>query len=718
MTAENTPPPDGPGPVDWNRYERELDAGQDGAADAEDLDGTARVLVDRPEAQRPGRTTLAALRAAERRPIVPAWLRSAHEAREVAAWALGFAAHVAGFHAVRLPADAGRLAARSPRGLARTLGGWLRWLFDAEGEPLRRASADRADAETYLKLARQRDRRVRWRAILSTLLLAALGTLGVVLLLAPPLLRWAAFACMVAALGVAGRRADRPLIQRAVAVPKAPRLTSDMVVAALGAIGNAAINQALGKTPDAIEFVAPVARDGAHGYRADVNLPLGVTAGDVIERRDRLASGLRRALGCVWPEGVPKVHPGRLLLYVGDEDMATAKQAPWPLAKHGTVDLFRAFAFGTDQRCRPATVTLMFASMVVGAIPRMGKTSALRLLALAAALDALAELHLYELKGTGDLRPLEPVAYRYRSGDDDHKGDVDYGLQGVRLLRTELRRRTEVIRGLPSSACPDSKVTPELARMRHLRLHPIVLVVDECQRWFEHPQHGPEFKEICADLVKRGPAVGIIAIFATQRPDDGSLPAAIRDNAVLRFCLKVTDARANNMVLGSGAYGAGIQATMFTRSDLGIGYLVGEADDPVIVRTHYLDAQAAERVAARARALRQEAGTLAGHAIGEVTEPTGRDTILQDTLAVVPAGEDRLWTETALERLQATHPDRYATWTREQLSAALRAHGIDTNRQINAKTPDGKDANRRGFWRQDLTEALERDRRQRGGEAA
>ena len=82
MTAENTPAPDGPDPVDWDRLEAEI-RGQDGAADAEDQDGTARVLVDSAEAQRPGRTTLAALRAAERRPIVPAWLRSAREARGV-----------------------------------------------------------------------------------------------------------------------------------------------------------------------------------------------------------------------------------------------------------------------------------------------------------------------------------------------------------------------------------------------------------------------------------------------------------------------------------------------------------------------------------------------------------------------------------------------------------------------------------------------------------
>jgi DNA segregation ATPase FtsK/SpoIIIE, S-DNA-T family len=708
----STNPPD-PERFDWQQAEAQLAAGDD-----TDPAEAAPVLVDSPEAQRPDRVTLQGLRQAQRRPILPAWLRSGRELAGMARWALGFAGHVSAYHLCRLPAYSGRLVARSPHGLARTLGGWRRWLFDAEGEPLRRAAADRADAETYLKLARQRDRRVRWRAFLTYVLLAVLAVAAVILALAPGWARLLLVAAALAVLGKLGQPADRPLIQRAVVVPKAPRLTSDMVVAALGVLQIPLINQTLAKKPDASDwFCNPIHRDGP-GWRADVDLPLGVTAGEVIERRDRLASGLRRQLGCVWPEGVPAVHPGRLLLYVSHQDMATAKQPPWPLGKHGTVDLFRAFPFGTDQRGRQAAITLMFAAMVIGSIPRMGKTFSARLLALAAALDVLAELHLYELKGTGDFRPLEPVAYRYRAGDDDHKGDIDYGLAGVRLLGEELRRRAEVIRGLPTNLCPESKVTPELARMRHLRLHPILLIVDECQRWFEHPSYGAEFKAICADLVKRGPAVGIIPVFATQRPDDGSLPAAIRDNAVLRFCLKVTDAKANNMVLGSGAYGAGIQATMFARSDKGIGYLVGEADDPVVVRTYQVDAQGAERIVARARTLRQEAGTLAGHAVGKIAEQGRRDTILEDALAAVPVGEDRLWTETALERLQAARPEVYAAWTREQLSAALRAHGIDTNRQINAKTPDGKDANRRGFWRQDVADALQRSRRQRGGEAA
>ena len=66
----------------------------------------------------------------------------------------------------------------------------------------------------------------------------------------------------------------------------------------------------------------------------------------------------------------------------------------------------------------------MFVSVIIGAIPRMGKTFLLRLLLLICALDVRAEIHAYDLKGTGDLAPLRPVAHRYRAGDEAE--DIEY----------------------------------------------------------------------------------------------------------------------------------------------------------------------------------------------------------------------------------------------------------------------------------------------------
>ncbi|MFB7800931.1 hypothetical protein, partial [Isoptericola sp. NPDC056134] len=191
-------------------------------------------------------------------------------------------------------------------------------------------------------------------------------------------------------------------------------------------------------------------------------------------------------------------------------------------------------------------VTLMFASVIVGSIPRMGKTFLMRLFLLIAALDPRAELYAFDFKGTGDFGALEPVCHRYRAGDEDE--DILYVLESLRELRTELRRRAKVIKSLPRSRCPESKVTPALANDKTLGLHPIVAGFDECQVPFEHDKYGPEIEEICTDLGKRGPALGMTMLFGTQRPDAKSLPTGISANAVLRFCLKVMGQPANDMV--------------------------------------------------------------------------------------------------------------------------------------------------------------------------
>jgi S-DNA-T family DNA segregation ATPase FtsK/SpoIIIE len=251
------------------------------------------------------------------------------------------------------------------------------------------------------------------------------------------------------------------------------------------------------------------------------------------------------------------------------------------------------------------------------------------------------------------------------------------------------------------------------AGLRSLRLHLVVLGVDECQRWFEHPTHGAELQATCEDLVRRGPALGIIPLFGTQRPDAKSLPTAISANAVLRLCLKVMGQTENDMVLGTSAYKNGIRATMFARADRGIGYLAGEGDDPQIVRCFYVDAPAAERIVARARALRERAGTLSGHALGEDPEPAdaSASSLLGDVLAVVPADQARVWNQTVVARLAELRPQVYAGWGPEQLTAALKPHGITTGQVWGTDPVTGEGANRRGIDRHAVAQAAARAHR-------
>ncbi|MDI3406052.1 cell division protein FtsK [Streptomyces cavernicola] len=679
-------------------------AGSGDSEDTESADPDKTVLVDRPAPASAGPGYLGRLRSARRRDVVPVWLRSVSELKTATAWVARHYTHSAGYHALRSPVYAARLTLQAPVGAAKFIGSTLRWVTDAEGAPVRAAAVRREDAGEYLALSRKRDGRVRLRSIITVLaMFFGIGTALAIYVLAPGWLQAISVGALVAALGFNGRRADAPVINRAVEMPKATKLTSDIVLRALGALGIAPINQAQAKGRDGFEFTAPITRDGP-GWRAEGNLPYGVTVTDVIERRDKLASGLRRPLGCVWPEAVPDEHTGRLVLWVGDQDMSSTKKPKWPLLTSGSVDLFKPVPYGTDQRGRWVNVTLMYIAGVIGAIPRMGKTFLLRLLLLMAALDARAELHTYDMKGTGDLDPVgNAVSHRHAAGDDDES--IQYALNDFRALREELRRRTKVIRSLPRDICPESKVTSALADKRSLGLHPIVIGVDECQVLFEHPDYGKEFEEIATDLVKRGPATGIVLLLATQRPDAKALPTGISANASARWCLKVMGQLENDMVLGTSAYKRGVRATMFSWGDKGIHYFVGEGSDARIVGSVYVDGPTADAIGARARKAREKAGLLSGYALGE--EPQTAETsydLLADILAVVPAKEAKAWSETVVARLAELRPDTYEGWEPDGLAAALKPHGISTI-QVGRRV-DGKVVNRRGIARTDITTAI------------
>ncbi|MFF7854120.1 cell division protein FtsK [Streptomyces sp. NPDC007904] len=660
----------------------------------------APVPVDNPNLPGPGVVE------EKRKPILPPWLRDRAEFTTAAGHTAARLGYATAYHGVRLPWYGLQLAAMSPRGACRFVTSTNRWIWDREAAPLRDHAVRTEDVDEYLHLARLRGNRVRLRGLVAVV--AAVFGLGFALwlyVMAPAFL-YAFAAGGVLTLGYFGQQPDAPVIGPAVLRTELQKLTGTIVLRGLDAIGNPKISAAIkkGGDMDGMRFTSEIVRDGP-GYRADLDLPYGVTPDDIMEKREQLASGLRRKVGCVWPSGDPDEHEGRLVLWVGDKPMNETTKPAWPLLKDGQVDLFKPVVFGNDQRMRWVEVTLMFVAIVIGSVPRMGKTFLLRLLLLIAALDPRAWLLAFDLKGTGDLGALEPVAHRYRAGEEDE--DVEYILHALREVKEELRRRAKVIKSLPRSRCPESKVTPALANDKSLGLHPIVLGIDECQVLFEHEKHGAEIESICTDITKRGPALGIIGIYATQRPDAKSLPSGISANAILRFCLKVQTHQANDMVLGASMYKSGIRATMFSRRDLGICWMAGEGDDPRIVASAFVDAPGAELVVARARKMREEYGNITGHALGEGPSATVGMDILGDVLKVVAAKEEQVWNERVAARLAELLPDVYGGWTAVNVTQALKPWGV-TIRDVWGETDDGEKATRRGFRRADVVAAVTR----------
>ncbi|MGW2232513.1 cell division protein FtsK [Streptomyces sp. NPDC001759] len=658
------------------------------------------VPVDNPNLPAPGVTD------EKRKPILPPWLTDRTEFAAGAKHTAARLGYASAYHALRLPWYSLQLAMMSPRGACRFVSSTNRWLWDREAAPLRDYAVRTEDVDEYLHLARLRGNRVRLRGLVTVVgCVFGFGFALWLYVMAPEFL-YAFAAGGVLTLGYFGQQPDAPVIGPAVMRTELQKLTGTIVLRALDAIGNPKISAAIkrGGDMDGMRFTSEITRDGP-GYRADLDLPYGVTPDDVMEKREALASGLRRKVGCVWPSGDENEHEGRLVLWVGDKPMNETSKPAWPLLKDGQVDLFKPVVFGNDQRMRWVEVTLMFASIVIGAVPRMGKTFLLRLLMLICALDPRAVLLAFDLKGTGDFGALEPVCHRYRAGEEDE--DVEYILHALREIKAELRRRAKVIKSLPRSRCPESKVTPALASDKSLGLHPIAISIDECQVLFEHEKYGAELESICTDITKRGPALGIIGMYATQRPDAKSLPTGISANAVLRFCLKVMNHTANDLVLGTGSYKSGIRATMFSRKDLGICYMAGEGDDPRIVSSAFIDAPKAEQVVARARKLREEYGNITGHAIGEGPAETAGLDILADVLKSVGVDEEAVWCERIAARLAELRPDVYGEWKGENVTAALRPWGVKTG-QVWGQTDEGEGKNRRGIKRADLAAAITR----------
>lgn len=668
--------------------------------------GPAGPPVDPPDEPRPFAPV-----SGQRAPIVPPWLATRAAARDSALWTAGEAWYHLRFHGLRSPKYAGKTVVYAPAGLYRLITRLLHWASAEEGNwHLRQHAASRADSATWLALdlRRQRQSAWRWWVVGAVAVAVTAATVVVASGLVPPLWRLVILAGLLPVLARAGRPADKPITDRVSAAGTYRKLTAELVRRALLSAGLNGITSAVAKDPGAISFPEEIHKDGP-GYLAIVDLPHGVEAADVIARRGKLASGLRLPLDQVWPEPGTG-HTGRLNLWVGHEPASKMRQPAWPLLKTGTGDVFKPFPFATTPRLDTVSASLMFRNWLFGGQPGSGKSFAMRLAVLAAALDPRAEIHGYELGGKGDFKPLAPVCAEYGNGNDDDTLAACAAM--FDWLYKEGQRRSGRIDYYASiGKAPENKVTPELAALLGSGLHPLVVFVDEAQELFLFGKTGKAAGEMAERCIKLYRAMGIILIIGTQIPDKDSLPTGITRNINTRFCLSVADQVANDMILGTSAYKLGYRATVFEPEvEAGWGILAG-LGKPGARRSFYVDGAAAASVMARAIAARTRAGTMPDPEAQAAPAAAGYD-VLADVAAAWPGTEDAAWNETLLERLAAARPEVYGRWEPAQLTAALANHDISTG-QIGRRI-DGKTVNRRGPARADIQSAITLRNQNRG----
>lgn len=638
------------------------------------------------------------------RPILPRWALHPREAASTARWWVTHALHVAGFQVVRAPKYAARLVALAvPRGLWRAVSSLARYLTQPEARPLEARAIQAGDAASYLELASARRDRMRAR-LLTVAASSILGITALVMafLLWPPALLIAA-ALALAAAGAAGRSRDRPLFEHATATNPRRKLSTDVLIRAFCAAG-------LAKDTDPISFAAPICRDGA-GWLALIDLPYGVKASTALKKREDLAAALDIDEVQVFLSRIRGKDGSarRLSLWVADTDPYATRPPITPLSSIESIDFWKPLPFGLDARQREVELTMVWSSLLIGAIPRMGKTFAARLPAAAAALDPHVRLIVFDGKGGKDWQPLQAVAHRYGSGV--RVAVVEHLAHTLQALIEDMNARYETLRTLPHDLCPEGKLTPAASHNRSLRMPLTLVCIDEVQRYLEHPDWGKAILEALIELAKVGPAAGIMLVLATQRPDSKTLPEGLRGQIGTRLALKVMNWQSSETILGAGSYPA-LDASKLLRSHKGVGILLGADDgeaaeaDARIVRTHLMDLPTLQQIVDRGRELRTKAGTLSGVAAGEEAIPENvTPRLLEDVAAVFSAGETKLWSETIVARLAEADPNAYHGWSPTDLASALRPYGIGTH-QVWAQSEDGSSANRRGIARDAVLDAL------------
>jgi S-DNA-T family DNA segregation ATPase FtsK/SpoIIIE len=617
---------------------------------------------------------------------------------------------VVGYRLRKTPRDAARLGWFVLRGHSRWIAkGWT-WVSHGHLRADARAAWLAGDSETRRKAQEliRADARARWaklgiaahRLLAGALLVTFLG--GVLALIDSQVSRaemWPWLAGVYTVLGVLGAAAlwvlkALPLGWLVAASwegrDKTPgagwlvRPTRDdadswiderMISQALAHLGISPLDRFF-KAAGELVYTVPARVDGEGTY-AQIRLPMGATADMVAAKRTTLAANLGRATLETWP--TQGEEAGILELWIADKGKLGGGAGPWPLLDEGSVDVFEGVPIGKTQRGQLIYGHFFERNWIVGGRPGQGKTALVRILVLGAALDPTAELWVFVIAQNTDFKPFAPRLTRYQVGMGPDVAAA--AVQALADLFAEMERRGKLLATLPGSPPATSR---RLADKPALGLHPLICVISECHELFGHPTHGEQAEKLAISVIKQGRKFGITLILDTQSPTATSIPKEVTRNTSCGVAFSVADHIANDGLLGSGKYRAGIRATdLRMHTDRGTSVMVGVSDATFeLVRGFYVPysdgVDMVTPVVTRAMATIAELRRTGPTPDTETADDPEAEQV--DHLANIHdalRGERRVRTQVVLTRLAELNPAIYEGWTFSDLSAALADYDIE-----------------------------------------
>jgi DNA segregation ATPase FtsK/SpoIIIE, S-DNA-T family len=460
-----------------------------------------------------------------------------------------------------------------------------------------------------------------------------------------------------------------------------PWIDERMITIALATLNIAPLNRFF-KDGGQLIYTIPARRDG-NGTAVQLRMPLGTKASDVIARKELLAANLGSLDVETWPAVGPQANI--LDLWIADQGALDGPPPPWPLLHQGTVDVYDGVPWGVTIRGEPITAPLIGTNWLFGALAGQGKTATMRLLALGVALDPITEIRIVNFKPSGDWNAFAPRAsvLLVGMGTDIITACADQ----LDWLVSDMQRRAKT---LEQHAPGANKVPQHLATRKDLGLHPLFLFIDEVHILFGDDHLGGKTgraTRAMKALLNMARAFNIHLLIATQRPDDRTLPAEIRDRFGMRACLHVGNEATNDMILGKPAHADGGRATdLRYNTDRGtcvVNSGFGTNTKYTVVRTHYVSARDPEThtpdqitpIITRALHLM----TTQKRAVNAAPEDTTDEPIPAEHLTHIDQvlrGQRRVRTQVVLTRLAELHPTTYEGWSSSDLKTTLAQEGI------------------------------------------
>ena len=277
----------------------------------------------------------------------------------------------------------------------------------------------------------------------------------------------------------------------------------------------------------------------AWGWTARILLRKGATIAQVISKIPALESNLGLRPGSMRVFADEK-RANRFIMRVIENDPHAAPVA-WPGPSITSVT--KLVEIGLSEDGRPVRVLVLRRNVLIGGIAGAGKSGILNV--IIATLAACPDVVLWgvDLKGGMELQPWAACFDRLATTPDE----------ATALFRDAVgwlnrRARDNAAKGIRlHEPTPDDPA--------------LIIITDE---YAELPAEAHE----CADsIARRGRAVAVNLIAATQRPTQAAMgkDTAVRSQMDVRICLRVRERRDVDLILGQGAFNAGWHAHQLTK---------------------------------------------------------------------------------------------------------------------------------------------------------